>query len=291
MNRKVKLLLSGLAWIALFAYLIFAVRYCGSENNEIEITGTKIEIIDSLNSHIITPGMVEQWLSQSGLELLNKQAKTVNTREIEQMIKQKGFVKTARVYVDLKGVLNIDIEQRVPIVRFNTTNGYNFYVTEDNYILPLQNHWVCYVPVVSGSMDFPFERDYVGSFEKIDAEKIKKYEKSYYFCSKLINFVKFISRDKFWNSQIVQINVSESTQKTVNELGLGSGGRFVSEKYGQVELIPRIGDHIIMLGDLDGFEQKLEKLLRFYDEALKFEGWEEVKYINLKYENQVVVSK
>lgn len=290
MNHKVKILLSVLVWIAIFVYLVFAVRYCSKQEENVEISGTKIEILDSLNAKIITPTMVESWLKEGGFELLNKPVNRLNTNEIELAIRSKGFVKDVRVYVDLSGVLNIDIEQRVPIARVNTQNGYNFYITDDHYILPLQSHWVCYVPVISGNMNFPFERDFVGQFENIDEENKKKYAKNYQFCSKLINFVEFVSKDKFWNAQIVQINLNQIVQKTVSELGGRSASVVSSDLVGQVELIPRAGDHIIMLGGLDDYKAKLDKMMRFYDQALKYEGWNGKKYINLAFKDQIVVS-
>jgi cell division protein FtsQ len=62
-------------------------------------------------------------------------------------------------------------------------------------------------------------------------------------------------------------------------------------KNSEVELVPRVGNHIVLLGGVDRYEQKLEKLNKFYTEGLGYDSWNKYKVINLKYENQVVCSK
>ena len=59
----------------------------------------------------------------------------------------------------------------------------------------------------------------------------------------------------------------------------------------EVELIPRVGNHRIMLGTFEGFEEKLDKLQLFYEQAIPKVGWEKYSIINLKYKNQIVCTK
>ena len=59
----------------------------------------------------------------------------------------------------------------------------------------------------------------------------------------------------------------------------------------QVEIIPRVGDQVVLLGELDGYERKLAKLLTFYRKAMAKEGWDKWNYIDLRYDGQVVCSE
>jgi cell division protein FtsQ len=59
----------------------------------------------------------------------------------------------------------------------------------------------------------------------------------------------------------------------------------------EFELVPKVGRHIIVFGDIDNMEKKFDKLIVFYKEGLNKTGWDKYKIINLKYENQVVCSK
>lgn len=86
----------------------------------------------------------------------------------------------------------------------------------------------------------------------------------------LYKFALFLQDDEFWNSQIEQLFIHSD---------------------GGVELIPRVGDHRIVLGNLDDFKEKLDKLLLFYGQVTPKMGWEKYSIINLKFKNQIVCTK
>ncbi|MDR2231853.1 MAG: cell division protein FtsQ/DivIB [Tannerella sp.] len=88
--------------------------------------------------------------------------------------------------------------------------------------------------------------------------------------TELYKFALFLQQNQFWNNQIEQIYVFPDKE---------------------VELIPRIGGHRIILGELEGFEEKLNKLQIFYEQAIPKVGWEKYEVINLKYKNQIVCTK
>ena len=81
---------------------------------------------------------------------------------------------------------------------------------------------------------------------------------------------RFLQRNDFWNSQIEQIHVlSDST----------------------VELVPRVGNHVVYLGSAADFEKKLSRLAVFYKKVLNKVGWNKYTRINLEYANQIVCTK
>ena len=91
-----------------------------------------------------------------------------------------------------------------------------------------------------------------------------------FLCGALYDFVDEIEDDDFWRSQITQIRVMPK-----NEL----------------QLTPRVGNHVICLGTLDGADEKLEKLRTFYRKGLPYIGWNRYRVIDLRYKNQVVCTK
>ena len=94
-------------------------------------------------------------------------------------------------------------------------------------------------------------------------------EKSY-AVSELYKFALFLQNDAFWNDQITQIYV-----RSAND----------------VEIVPRVGNHHILMGSLDDYETKLKKLRLFYEQVTPKMGWDKYSIINLKYKNQVVCTK
>ena len=86
----------------------------------------------------------------------------------------------------------------------------------------------------------------------------------------VLALARYISSDSLWKSQIVQIYFKENKE---------------------IELIPRVGNHTILLGDINGYKDKFRKLHLFYDKAANQVGWNNYKEINLKFRNQIVCVK
>jgi cell division protein FtsQ len=59
----------------------------------------------------------------------------------------------------------------------------------------------------------------------------------------------------------------------------------------ELELIPRVGNHRVLLGDTIDLQDKFRRLMIFYKEGLSKTGWNNYSVINLKFRNQVVCTK
>ena len=58
-----------------------------------------------------------------------------------------------------------------------------------------------------------------------------------------------------------------------------------------IELVPRVGDHVIYLGKLDDFEQKLKRVKVFYEKGLNKVGWNKYSRISVEFDNQIICTK
>ena len=85
--------------------------------------------------------------------------------------------------------------------------------------------------------------------------------------------------------------VSGYVEKELAVTDLYKFALFLQDPDNDIELIPRVGNHRIMLGTLDEFEEKLANLKLFYEQAIPKVGWEKYSMINLKYKNQIVCTK
>jgi cell division protein FtsQ len=79
--------------------------------------------------------------------------------------------------------------------------------------------------------------------------------------------VDYIKNDSFWSAQIDQIYVDGNNE---------------------IDLIPRVGNHLIHLGTADNFAGKLRNLSEFYDKVLPAVGWNKYSVINLAFSDQIV---
>lgn len=91
-----------------------------------------------------------------------------------------------------------------------------------------------------------------------------------YISANLMDFINYVNSDMFWRSQIEQINVDEK---------------------GEIILVPRVGSNIIVFGDQDLYEKKLEKLKTFYIKGLNVVGWNKYRKLNVEFDGQVIGEK
>ena len=80
---------------------------------------------------------------------------------------------------------------------------------------------------------------------------------------------KLLTHD-LWNYQVEQLNILDD---------------------GTVELVPRVGDHIVYLGNPTHIDQKLNRLEKFYRYGLSKAGWNKYSYISLEFDNQIICTK
>ncbi len=87
---------------------------------------------------------------------------------------------------------------------------------------------------------------------------------------RLCRFALYLGSDAFWNAQVEQINVLPDST---------------------VELVPRVGNHIIYLGRLEQYDRKLNRVKEFYAKALNTVGWNKYSRISVEFGNQVICTK
>ncbi|MBL4753505.1 MAG: hypothetical protein JKY52_07945 [Flavobacteriales bacterium] len=80
----------------------------------------------------------------------------------------------------------------------------------------------------------------------------------------------FVNNNQFWKSQIQQIYVAWPEE---------------------IQLIPRVGKHKILLGGVSNLEEKFDNLLSLYKHGLNNVGWDKYKSIDLRYKDQIVCKK
>ena len=80
----------------------------------------------------------------------------------------------------------------------------------------------------------------------------------------------YLIQNKMWRAETEQLNVLAD---------------------GSIELIPRVGDHIVFLGQPTDIEKKLSRLEKFYKYGLSKAGWNKYSYISLEFDNQIICKK
>jgi cell division protein FtsQ len=259
-----KKVLNILVILVLVAYMITALGLSNSKVSETMCSKISITLSDSLHAGFFTGRDIEQLVLKANNKILGYPVKDINTREIESALLNNPYIKKADLFFNINGDLRVIISQRKPVIRIITRNQRTWYLDEEGYILPAKGRFAPFLIIANGY--FTEGEDLKSTLRLGNLENKEKYKE----WEDVLELVKYISEDKFLSSQIVQIYYNGS---------------------GDFELIPRVGAHQIIFGDIKDYQLKFMKLKVLYEEGLKYEGWNKYVMINLKYKNQVICTK
>lgn len=250
--------------VLIVGYIIFASVYVSKRYNELLCSGVKIEI--DTNYAFVDKNVVMNMLHDGGMDLDSTvRIADIDYANIEKIVLQNPYIEDVQAYNDFTGNVFVKIKQRDPVVRVMTCDTVSFYLDSDNKIMPLCDYYTADVMVLSGNL----KSKCFYSSDSVDNYSVNTDEKSLKI-NDICMFINYLQSDELWRNQISQIYVNRS-----NEL----------------ELVPRVGSHIILLGGLDDYETKMNKLEAMYRDGFAITNWNAYSMINLKYKDQVICKK
>jgi cell division protein FtsQ len=253
-NINWKAIFKGFAWVISLGGLFVLMSFVSIKNRSIKCIDVRILIPGADN--FIEREEVDAILKQTQGELIGRDLEQINLHDIEDQMKANPYIALAKVYADMDGVINIEVKQRQPLLRIINANNQDFYVDIEGLKMPVSPNFTANVIVANGAI-------YEGYNGKVDTLKTQ-------LATELYRTAHYIKLDTLWDAQIEQI--------------------FVNADH-DIELVPRVGNQRIILGNADSLEVKMNNLLTFYKKAMPKVGWDTYKTINVKYTNQIVCEK
>lgn len=232
--------------IVIAAYLLLAVTAFNKPDAKVTTcTEVKIDVEQNIVEGFMTAEEIKRILTRNKCYPLSKPMAEINARAIEECLMKSPFVNHAECYKTQSGQVCIYVKQRIPVARVMADNGENYYIDTYGSMMP-ETRFVTDQVIATGHIS-------------------RKYAQT-----TLTGVANQILKDKFWKSQVVQINI-------LND--------------GSVEIVPRVGDHIIYLGQPVHIDKKLERLRKFYLYGLNKAGWNKYSYINVEFDNQIICKR
>lgn len=247
-------ILFGFIWLISLSGLVTLMSFIEVKKSDLKCKDVKVLLPGQFN--FIERDEVDRILMENGGAMLGKDMNDINIHKLENALKANPFIEFAKVYADMTGVIQVQIRQRQPVLRVVNMANLHFYIDGNGNKIPLSDNYTAKVLVASGLI----EEDFSG---RVDTLKTK-------MARDLFRTALYIKSDTLWDNQIEQL--------------------FVDLK-GDIEMVPRVGGHKIILGSADSLQIKFRNLLVFYKKAIPKVGWDTYKSINLKYANQIVCEK
>jgi len=247
-------------WLLVVIYLVFAMGFIGEKRSNIICHTIQVRVLDSIKNGFVDDNDILSLLTEKGYDLAGKAIEDINADNIETFIREQPFIKNSQVYKTVEGKLVIDIIQRNPIARIINRSNDSYYIDEEGIIIPTSGKYTSFVLIING---------YINSRYNINYDILSQ-DRTDNIIYDIFSIASFINNNKFWKGQIEQIYINRERE---------------------FELIPRVGAHVILLGNSKNFEEKLMNLHALYLEGFKNKDWNNYKTINLKYANQIICTK
>nr|MBP7471406.1 cell division protein FtsQ [Prevotella sp.] len=241
-------------------YIVLAFTSFNKPNDAIAICSkVNILITDQTPNGFLNAKEIKDRLVNKDLYPLEKPLKYVNTRDIEEMLMNSAFVKTAQCYKTQDGQIYIYLTQRMPVVRVKSINNDDYYIDDHNQVMP-NTKYTSDIIISTGYINRWYAQRYISILSKT------------------------LMNNDLWKNQIEQINILPDRS---------------------IELVPRVGNHIIRIGKLPEsnyqdqrekevsafVEKQMNRLESFYKYGLSQAGWNKYDYINLEFSNQIICKK
>ena len=248
---KIKNILTATTWILISCGAILLLAASVRKNDIRKCEGINIKIYGATNHLFIDKEDIQKIIrNYSGKDVTNKALKEFDLRTIERVLERDIWINNAELFFDTEGVLQVMVDEREPIARIFTKTGNTFYIDSSMMMLPLSDKFSARVPVFT---NFPSDTKVLTKKDQKTLEDIRTMSTS-------------INEDPFLMGMIDQIDI------------VGQ----------QFELYPKMGDQVILFGEVEDHEKKFNKLKLFYKNVIAKTGWEKYSVVNLKYNNQVV---
>ena len=246
-----RILLTGL-WISIGGAVAFLLVSGIRKKDAQRCRGIEINIKGVNNNFFVDKSDILNSITEiANGNPLGKTIGSFNLGLMEKELQRNIWVKTAELFFDNNGTLQINVNEREPVARVFTSTGTSFYIDKDNAMLPLSDKFSARLPVFT---DFPS-----------DKMVLSKADSSLLIDIKTVSLA--IQKDSFRMAMIDQVDITP--QRTF-------------------EMVPKIGNQVIVFGDASSAEEKFAKLELFYKDVMMKAGWSKYSIINLQYKGQVV---
>jgi cell division protein FtsQ len=254
MKRRysIKNILLATLWVALGGATIFLLVAAIKTKETHRCKAIEINIHGVSNNFFVDKkDILNAITSMERTNPVGKAIGSFNLKKMELELEKDVWIRSAELFFDNNEILQVSVLEREPIARVFTTTGTTFYIDDELAMLPLSEKFSARLPVFT---NFPS-----------DKKVLAKADSNLLMGIKTISLA--IQKDSFSMAMIEQVDITPQRL---------------------FEMIPKIGNQLIVFGDATDADAKLSKLKLFYKEIMVKAGWNNYSVINVQYKNQVV---
>jgi len=254
-NRKIWRGLAFAGWIVLGTGALVLLVAAVQTRSAKPCAGMEIVINDSREHLFVDKKEVAALLRSANLgEVKGKSMKDFDLKKMEEALERNPWISNAEIFFDNDRVLQVRVEETKPLARIFTIKGDSYYIDSTLKRLPLNELFSPRLPVFTG---FPSEKQGWKGKDSLLMSDVAK-------------LASFIRQDPFWMAQVEQVDINARNG---------------------FELMPKVGNHVVIFGNGEDVEGKFNRLMLFYEQVLSRTGWNTYGLVNVQYRGQVVATR
>lgn len=242
------------------------LSFIGKKHKKIYCNNFQAFIDYSNGQYFLTEKDIKELVYKNMDTLEGKYISDININDLEDLVEGDDYVLEADAYLTIEGNVRVNVTQRDPIIRIIDRHGKSFYVDNKGRTMPLSKKFTSRALIINGFIESSFANlaDIDLSIPVSDSLPNRK------MLHDAFTLGRFIENNPFWSSMIEQVYVSANND---------------------FELVPKLGSHVVVFGDLEDMEKKFRHLKAFYKKGIGRVGWDKYGIVNLKYKNQIICKK
>jgi len=242
-------------YVLLFIFLGISIYGAQLLNQSKSIEKFNVNIDVTKADNFLSPNDIMESLYLKLDTLEGKLIGSVNLLELECIANKVEGVESSQAYFNSNGVLNLNVKLRKVLIRIKPNIGTGYYVDKNGKSMKWIPNYTAKVLTVSGN---------VLAYKLVinDTSDINKI-----LVNDLFEFYQKLKMDEFLMAQTNYLHITPE---------------------GEIEIIPVIGNHRILMGDLSDIDIKLKKMNIFYKRVIPKVGWTKYKSVDLKYDHQII---
>ena len=245
----------NVVWLAIGTVTIMLLVAAIKKKDAQQCSGVSITIEGVNNNFFVDKkDILNSITTEVGGNPAGKTISAFDLRKLEAELQKDIWVKSSQLFFDNNNRLVVKVLEREPVARVFTTSGTTFYIDSSLTMLPLSGKFSARLPVFTA---FPSDKMVLSH---ADSALLKN----------ILTVSMAILKDSFGMALIDQIDVTSQRN---------------------FEMIPKIGNTIIIFGDATEVEEKFKKLLLFYREVIVKAGWNKYSEVNVQFKGQVVAKR
>lgn len=219
------------------------------------------------NDTLVTAAQLRGMVMGKYRDIKNQSVADVDIEGVRNVVKTNPYVDEAIVSVSVSAELMINITQRSPLVRVFTKNT-EFYLDNKGRYMPISSVKNQSVIIANGFI----KKDFPGKPKDLDLETLMATDTmaANYDIVKVYRLALFINADPKAKDLFDQIYMNAN---------------------GDLEMVPKLGDHVVIVGGADNLAEKFENLFALYEKGFSKVGWDKYSLVNLKYSDQIICTK